>query len=340
MILPIDSIIEESREYYLKYRQSLAAQILFLPYLGAVEIKKKGSQKYCYIQKRANGKKTSAYIGKIDDDRVKKAYYAINKRKAFIEELKIVTHTLKKLGHSLKTVDLTNTIHKLLKLFAKHGLWEQGLEIVGSWCFNIYQIYLGVQDFPLRTEDLDIAVRLPYKGNKVDIAVLLKSLGFVEDFYPNGVVFYRCEGIRVEFIVPQKAKGSISGKISVPELNISAQPLRFLDILCSNPMTIKIKGGINVSVPSPSAFALHKLLIAQRRTDKEKARKDYIQAYFVLKMLFMEDMSNEIYDVIKTLHLSWVKKIKSVLNNITIYVPEIEKDTAAHISEVLSQTIE
>ena len=40
--------------------------------------------------------------------------------------------------------------------------------------------------FPLRTDDLDFAVFLPYFGKEVRIPELLKEIGFREGFNPDG----------------------------------------------------------------------------------------------------------------------------------------------------------
>lgn len=46
-------------------------------------------------------------------------------------------------------------IRKILKIFADNNLFEEGVELIGSWCFQLYQRHLGAKDFPLRTQDID-----------------------------------------------------------------------------------------------------------------------------------------------------------------------------------------
>jgi hypothetical protein len=39
----------------------------------------------------------------------------------------------------------------ILRVFHKHNLFQEGVELIGSWCFKFYQEYLGVKEYPLRT---------------------------------------------------------------------------------------------------------------------------------------------------------------------------------------------
>ena len=47
---------------------------------------------------------------------------------------------------------MENLFHKILKVFSNHNLFDEGVELIGSWCFYLYQKKLGVEFFPLRTQ--------------------------------------------------------------------------------------------------------------------------------------------------------------------------------------------
>jgi len=49
-------------------------------------------------------------------------------------------------------------VRSILKILAKNDLFEEGVELVGSWCFYLYQRHLNVKKFPLRILDLDGSV--------------------------------------------------------------------------------------------------------------------------------------------------------------------------------------
>ena len=338
----IDDIIDETRDYYVDYRGRLTGSLLLLPYFGSVTVKQIGSKSYCYLQKRTVSCKENSYIGVDGSDEVERVKSLVTKRQKILQEIKVIDLSLKKTGASVKNEDLNETVKSVLKIFSDNDLWEHGIELVGSWCFNVYQNYLNVENFPLRTDDIDIAIALPYKGKEADLPRLLKHLGFVEQFYPNGVAFYEGVGLKVEFIVPEKGKGVDSGRVEVKKLKISAQPLRFLDILTSHPHTIKIRGCGNVKVPAPSAFAIHKLLAAPRRKNKQRIGKDYIQAFYVLKMIFSnpEQYQSEFDEVIRSLHPSWSKQIGESISAMKDCVPLTDEGAAEFIEKRMIQVLE
>jgi hypothetical protein len=45
-------------------------------------------------------------------------------------------------------------------------IFNEGVQLIGSWCFNLYQKRLGVKEYPLRTLDVDFLLPVPYKGAK------------------------------------------------------------------------------------------------------------------------------------------------------------------------------
>jgi len=39
-------------------------------------------------------------------------------------------------------------VKEILDVFAKHGLFEEGVTLIGSWCFQLYQKHYNVDPFP------------------------------------------------------------------------------------------------------------------------------------------------------------------------------------------------
>ena len=82
--------------------------------------------------------------------------------------------------------------------------------------------------------------------------------------------------------------------LAMPALGgAAAQPLRFLDYLIYRPVrSVVLHGpGVAVQVPSPERYAVHKLMISNKRRDdgtgQAKARKDLLQAGEILEALVM-----------------------------------------------------
>jgi hypothetical protein len=182
--------------------------------------------------------------------------------------------------------------------------------IVGSWCVLFYERYFNTAAYraSIRTRDLDIAIPLPPRfGHKVDIAAQLAELGFVTDFKGRGgyVRFLHPELI-VEFLVPERGRGS-DKPFDVPKLGINAQPLRFLDMLLAETISVPFQS-VSVRLPHPANFALHKLLISGRR-HSDKAERDREQAVSVMRALKGAGQENRLRGVFAALPPKWKAQI-------------------------------
>jgi len=85
---------------------------------------------------------------------------------------------------------------------------------------------------------------------------------------------------RVEMLTDNRGPDS-DRPISLPALRTHAQPLRFLDYLLRDaiPAVVLSNGGILINVPQPERYAVHKLIVSQRRTATAAKRpKDLHQA--------------------------------------------------------------
>lgn len=201
-------------------------------------------------------------------------------------------------------------VREILKIFDENNLWGEGIELIGSWCFMLYQRHFGVKSFPLRTLDIDFLIPWPYKAKKkIDLIELLKPLGFQMSFNSDGSIYLWSSEIKIEFLTAERGKGSEHAK-EIKNLSIKAIPLRFVDILFKDPVLVK-EEGISVSIPNPAAYAVHKLLISRRRKNKDKKRKDLEQALLVLDAIDLK----EVNDIYKTLPKPWKKAILGALDN-------------------------
>ena len=61
---------------------------------------------------------------------------------------------------------MVEIVQKILKVFADNGLFDEGVELIGSWCFKLYQKHLGVEKFPLTTPDIDFLIPTPFYGKE------------------------------------------------------------------------------------------------------------------------------------------------------------------------------
>ncbi|MFP4317019.1 MAG: GSU2403 family nucleotidyltransferase fold protein [Desulfovibrionales bacterium] len=333
----IRETLDENRAHLLSYRQELVARYLAIP-RGAVKCKTIRGQEYIYLQRREGGAVKDEYLGKPEEDQVKAVLSLIAKRKEILSELKTVKESLRGLALTIREVsrqDFTPELREFFLEMGEAGLWEAGLEIVGSWCFTFYQQYYGVQDFPVRTLDLDIVVPLPYRGPKKDISALLRKLGFEERYhYDSGTVTYIKSGYEIELLGPERGRGGV--RADVEPLRVNAQLLRFMDLLLDNKIYVTVTGVGKVAIPSMPAFFLHKLLIAPRRTQLHKQQKDLRQAWEVAKALWADDPLAERTKTLirKELHPSWRKTIET--KSIPLLNTHVVRDQK-HLSAVLQR---
>lgn len=217
---------------------------------------------------------------------------------------------------------MVESIINILKVFNDNNLFNEGVELIGSWCFQLYQKHLGAKNFPFRTQDIDFLIPNPYRGKEhTDLMNQLKNLGFNIDFNRDGSVFLWNAEIKIEFITPEKGRG-VDNAIKVKKLGINAIPLRFVILLLDNPITIEEKG-IKILVPNPVNFCLHKLIIASRRRKIEKSLKDLQQAICTSVILDKK----ETQELFVLLPRKWKKAIIKMLEKAREVLPLLKEET-------------
>ena len=203
-----------------------------------------------------------------------------------------------------------NLCLKLLKRLSDHGLLDK-LILIGSWCLYMYEDYFSSPRYipAIKTRDVDFLVPLPPKfKEKVDIHELLKDLGFVLSFTGSkGYIKLSHADLIVEFLVPERGRGS-DKPYPLPQLGLNATPIRFLDFLVQHPMKVKFENMI-ITVPQPAAFALHKIIISQRRKKKFKADKDFEQALMIIASLVRKKEEKKLRSVFNSMSQKWQKMI-------------------------------
>jgi len=205
---------------------------------------------------------------------------------------------------------------EILRRFHSAGILNNFI-LIGSWCVYFYKDYFygvaGSDHLALRTRDIDFLIENPKKIiQKVDLPDLLKDLGFVIDFKgERGYMKLDHPDLILEFLVPEKGRGD-NGPRKIPALGINATALRFLELLSNNVIKVKTDGLI-LTMPHPANFALHKLIVAQRRVKKEKSIKDMEAAVKVLRMLIEKGEKDIITKTFTLISPKWQKKIIEVL---------------------------
>lgn len=116
----------------------------------------------------------------------------------------------------------------------------------------------------------------------------------------------------LEFLVLEKGRGT-DRPFPLPKLGVNAVALRFLSFLSSNTIKVKVED-FYVTMPHPANFALHKLIIFQRRLKKDKAVKDRNIAIEVLKSLIDKGETSIIRQVFSSIPKKWQARVIKGLN--------------------------
>jgi len=208
---------------------------------------------------------------------------------------------------------------EILRRFHEAGILND-LILIGSWCVYFYKDYFTgipyIDQATLKTRDIDFLIFSPSRIRRnVNIPELLKDLGFVTIYKGSrGYIKLDHPDLILEFLVPEKGKGT-DKPIPLPRLGMNAVALRFLSLLADNIIKIKVED-FDVSLPHPANFALHKLIIFQRRFKEEKALKDRNTAVEILKALIKKDEIAVVRQVFNSMLPKWQKKVIKGLEEI------------------------
>ncbi|MDD5680203.1 MAG: GSU2403 family nucleotidyltransferase fold protein [Candidatus Omnitrophica bacterium] len=201
---------------------------------------------------------------------------------------------------------------EVLRRFHKANILGD-LILIGSWCVYFYDEYFADTPYAghtaIKTRDLDFLIDNPARiKHAVNVPDLLQDLGFVTDFKGRkGYIRLDHPELILEFLVPERGKGT-DKPVPLPKLGLNAAALRFLSFLSGNTIRIKIED-FYLTLPHPANFALHKLIIFQRRTKEEKAAKDRNTAVAILKALINKGEINIVKKVFNSALPGWQTKI-------------------------------
>ncbi|WP_282611359.1 GSU2403 family nucleotidyltransferase fold protein [Pelagibius sp. Alg239-R121] len=202
----------------------------------------------------------------------------------------------------------------LLSAMAHAGVFRLGGTIVGTHAFRLYEGILGARytfDQMAQTGDIDIAsferLSLALEDSvSPPLQKVLSDFSFepVPGLDKQSIWRWRQtrNDLQVEFLTPSFQANE--GIRPLAALGVNAQSLHHLNYLIAGPQqaVAVYRGGVLVQVPRPERFAIHKLIVADRRRDNPgglKSTKDRLQAEFLIKIL-AEDRPDELKEAFIT----------------------------------------
>lgn len=282
-------------------------------------------RRYWYAQRLENGKKVQRYIGP-ETAEVTAMVERWRRGRAEAEGRAELVAMARAGGAHLVGAAEADVLQRLAPVFRLGGV------LVGSHAFAVIGNMLGVrwQDAIVRTADVDIAhdhriaVALARGGESTEVPRILgDALPRVSVLDPTEpATTFRVRGAELEVELLTPLVGRERGRtIRIEPLGASATPLRFLDYLIeeTQPGVVLGGSGVLVNIPRPARFALHKLIVASRRTlgpgGVAKAPKDRAQAGALLRVL-LEELPGDITLAWKDLAArgkAWVKAAEQSL---------------------------
>lgn len=327
----VKDTLRESRAFFREQERSLAARLAVLP-RGRVRADRKGWETYFYLQYRKGRSVKTDYLGKAvrADLRAKLA-----ERKRLEKELALIREKLKLLRTRREDADLVDPLLSILRALTKERAWDSGLEIIGSWCFLLYQKHFPMERYALKTDDLDILIPRPFEGKAIGLAGSLQRLGFIQHFHADGSVYFAGSGMKVDFLTKGGRESSKRPRLG-KGLAGAPQELRYLEILLAEPMVLKVARGVKAKVPTPAAFLLHKLIVATLPERRVKREKDLRQAVYVAKYVLTDRLeSDRLLRLWNGLPRKWKGRVGKALDEARQTVP-LEQGVVAHLQEILA----
>ena len=212
--------------------------------------------------------------------------------------------------------DIRKIFWETIKILKKNNVLEY-VVLIGSWAEYIFEVSDYLKDFKanIKTKDIDFLIKNINKPKEgINIIEILEKEGYETSIdYISGIFkFYKGKDLEIEFIVREIGKGQSEPYI-VPSFGIKAEGLRHTDLLVRNTVNIEIKN-IEITVPTPQAYLLQKIIINNQR--KNKADKDYLGIENLLENI---KRSNREYKKLRDLYAALTKKQK---NSIDIFLNE------------------
>ena len=348
----IEGILEESRELYQGQYDEVIARLIHIP-KGSLRSRKVGGAQYWYLRRHVAGRGyEDVYVGPAGDRAAAAFVSFVKERKKRLEERNAIKQSLKALGVAkveLQKKDYPAMFTDLANAFAGEGLWDEGLMLIGSWCFNVYVQAFGVAFYPLRTMDFDFGLRIPYTGDKADVDKLLRELGFTARVDPgHGKIDYVLPGVgMVEVFIDRDQADKEEIERFKRDLSLRPAPVSYLKILTDHPVTTKVHGVHKaITLPSMPAFFVHRLVTARFGENRDpafhagKIRRDYKQAALVAKKIETDnDLKKELETIIAELPDDLLEKMHHGAKAAAEFVksPDLTEEDVAQIQRMAAE---
>jgi hypothetical protein len=297
---------------------------------GAPTLRERNGRRYWYDRYRIGQDTKERYLGEDSPDlrqRIEQFEDLKDARKDRSREQARLVRMLR--GERFRGLD--GATGSLISALARTGTFRLGGLVVGTIAFRLYEGELGLRltmDEAAATNDIDIAsferLSLAVRDTvETDLHDVFKDFDFspIPSLDRGRTWRWRQSKTEtmVEFLTPSFDEEE-EGVRELAALGVSAQSLHHLNFLISDPIDVAAvyREGVLVKLPRPERFAIHKLIVADRRRegpDSLKARKDLKQAEILISVLAEDrpvDLA-EAYEAAVQSGPKWRQRIESSL---------------------------
>ncbi|MEM6415496.1 MAG: GSU2403 family nucleotidyltransferase fold protein [Pseudomonadota bacterium] len=266
---------------------------------GSPHLRETGGKSYWYVTVRNPGGGHRQHFVGPDNDKTRKR---IENWKAARDSARVFRANASEKASALRAARLPAldmTTGKVLRAFAQAGAFRLGGVLVGTHAFRLYDFELGVRvssDANAITGDIDVASfeKLSISVDdqtKPELPEVLAALGLspIGSLNIKKPTRWRMSGndFVVDFLSP--SFDDKEGPQKLEALGVWAQGLHFLNFLIRDPIpaVALYREGVLVQIPQPERYAVHKLIVAARRSGpgRMKAEKDLEQSRVLISAL-------------------------------------------------------
>jgi hypothetical protein len=271
----------------------LAQQVRFADKGGTLYRRTVGDASYLYAKIPVAGTRRDLFLGREDDEAVQKKAAAVRRGAVAARERRATIRML-----TLRGLRGPNAwLGKILDAVADAGLFDRGMVLVGTGAYQLMEPLVAhyLPDASLITGDVDLVTAdlavASATGEPME-TILQRAdptvTGIPELELRQPSSRFKGSDSLVELLTPVLRRTDAT-PMPLAELGAAAMPLQYLRWLIDMPIaTVALwASGVPVTIPDPARYAVHKLILAQKRrqTSREKRFKDLAQADALIRGL-------------------------------------------------------
>jgi hypothetical protein len=267
---------------------------------GSIRIQKIKGKEYLKANTTIGTARRTIYLGPATDPEVKQKADAIQQEMGRAKARRQLVGLLRRSG----LPSPPNEFGQVLDVVARAHLFHNGVVLVGTAAYQCYPALVGAilpkgslttQDVDLATASLAVASDQDSDGASLEDILRRADPTFTglptlnHGAFPSH--FRAKSGLLVEVLTQVRTRNDAS-PLSIPKLKAGATPLQHLKWLVQDPIPAAVLhgAGVLVRVPQPAKYAVHKLILAQKRNENlAKRQKDLAQAKALIEALSKSD---------------------------------------------------